>query len=275
MSNYFANKVIWITGASSGIGEALALALAQENTCLVLSARREEELSRVAKMCQEKKAETLVLPMDLSSFDTFEACTQLVLETFKRIDILILNAGISGYGRVVKVPFWAEQELFNVNFLSTIALTKAVLPSMLDNKKGQIIAIASALAYIEYPERAPYAASKHAMLGYFHSLGFEVEGHGLHVGVVCPGFVKTSLGKKAFNEQGKPCNVENPGQKEGLAVDVCAQKIIKSIKKRKREVYIGRYEPWVIRLRRHFPRVYFSMLSFIWRHWQKKLKEKI
>lgn len=275
MNNFFDNKVIWITGASSGIGEALAIALAQNGVRLVLSARRTAELKRVAQLCQEKGAQTLIVTMDLFLVDSFIDKTKMVLEHFKQIDILIHNAGISCYGRVAKTPFAVEKQLFDINFLAPVALTKAVLPGMLENRKGQIIVIASALAYLEYPERAAYSACKHALIGYFHSLRFEIEGDGLQVGVICPGFVATSLGKKAFNEEGKPCNIDNPGQKKGMSATVCAQKIINAIKKGKKEAFIGTYEPWAVRIRRFFPSIYFALLSFIWSRWHKKIKKHI
>ncbi|MCA0403295.1 MAG: SDR family oxidoreductase [Proteobacteria bacterium] len=275
MDNFFNNKVIWITGASSGIGEALAVSFAGKGVRLILSARRIDELKRVAQICQEKGAETLIVPIDLFLIDSFTDKTKMVLAHFKQIDILIHNAGISCYGRVAKIPFGVEKQLFDINLLAPIALTKAVLPSMLARKTGQIIVIASALAYLEYPERAAYSACKHALIGYFHSLGFEVEADGLKVGVICPGFVATSLGKKALNEEGKPCNIDNPGQKKGMPATLCAQKIIKAIKKGKKEAFIGTYEPYAVILRRFFPSIYFALLSLIWRRWHKKIKKHI
>lgn len=275
MDNFFTGKVIWITGASSGIGEALAIVLANPGVCLVLSARRENELKRVAKICQEKGAETFIVTMDLFLVDTFLDKTKMVLAHFKHIDILIHNAGISCYGRVAKVPFQIEKQLFDINVLAPIALTKTVLPSMLEQQTGQIVVIASALAYLEYPERAAYTACKHALVGYFHSLRFEIAREGLQVGLLYPGFVATSLGKKAFNEDGQICNVDNPGQKKGMPVTLCAQKIKRAIKKGKQEAFIGTYELWAVRLRRFFPYIYFSLLSFIWNHWHKNMKKHI
>lgn len=273
MNGYFKDKVIWITGASSGIGEALAVGIAGPDINLVLSARREQELQRVAKICEAQGAKVLVLPMDLAEITLFPAKKEQVLQHFPQIDILIHNAGITCHGQVINTPFAIEEELFKINFLAAVALTKVVLPAMLDKGKGQIIAIASALAYIEYPERAPYVASKHAMLGYFHTLGIELAAQDIKVGVICPGYVQTELGKNVANEEEFVSNRHKRRQTHRMSAEDCAKKIIDAIVKAKKEVYIGAYEACFIRLRRYFPSLYFTLISFVWKHWQVKQKD--
>ncbi len=267
MNNYFKHKVIWITGASSGIGEALAIGLAGPEVNLVLSARREQELQRVAKICETRGAKVLVMLMDLAEITVFPAKKNLVLEHFQRIDILIHNAGITCHGQVIDVSFAAEEEMFKINFLAAVALTKVVLPTMLAQGCGQLIAVASALAYIEYPERAAYVASKHALLGYFHTLGIELAGKGIKVGVMCPGYVQTELGKSS---SATTVNGHKRRQTHRMSSERCAGQIIDAIVAAKKEVYIGIYEGWVIRLRRYFPKIYLKLLAVAWRRWQEK-----
>lgn len=239
----FNDAVVWVTGASSGIGEALAAAFAREGAKLVLSARRKEELERVAASCGAK--DVLVLPLDLASGADFTAETAKVLERFGRIDVVVHNGGISARGLAKDLGLDVHRRLMEVNYFGTIALTRAVLPSMLAAKRGHLVAISSVMGRIGTPVRSAYAASKHALHGYFDCLRAEVAEAGLDVTVICPGFVKTEISKGSVD-------VAN-----GISTERAAAQILAAMRARKSEAYVGRLgKEWLaLQLQRWAPRV--------------------
>ena len=166
-------KVIWLTGASSGIGEALAYALASRGALLALSARRKGELEIVQSKCVNSN-EHLVLPLDMLQPDSFAAAVESVHSRFGRIDVLIHCAGISQRGTAVDTELKVDRHLIELNYLGPVALTKQVLPSMLNRGDGQIVVISSLLGKFAMPKRAAYSASKHALHGFFDALRAEV-----------------------------------------------------------------------------------------------------
>ena len=168
----FSGQVVWITGASSGIGEALAAAFAQGGAKLVLSARRPNELERVAAKCGS--AEVLVLPMDLAKSDGFDALAQTVLARFGRIDLVVHNGGISQRSWVKDTQMEVHRRIMEVNYFGAVALTRAVLPSMLAARRGQFVVISSVMGKVGTPLRSAYGASKHALHGFFDCLRAEV-----------------------------------------------------------------------------------------------------
>ncbi len=236
---FYHNKVVWITGASSGIGEALAHVLAREGCRLVLSARRETELVRVKKELPGLPENILILPLDLTAIDAFPEAIRTVLQTFGRIDILIQNAGISQRGSALESSLDIDRRLMEVNYFGVVALTKAILPSMLRQRSGIIVPICSLAGYVATPERTAYAASKFAIRGFFDALRAEVWKQGLWVTLICPGYIQTSLSLNALNSRGEAHNQSDTHQSKGLSAEACARAIIKAVQKGKREVWIG------------------------------------
>lgn len=259
MTTSIAGKVAWVTGASSGIGEALAHALAAEGAKLVLSARRVEELRRVQADCTRSE-EHFVLPLDLLQIDTFEPAVRAVLERFGQIDILVHCAGISQRGTVVDTQMQVERHIMALNYFAPVALTKLVLPSMIARHAGQIVAISSLLGKFGAPTRAAYSASKHAVVGFFDSLRAEVHKDGVLVTVACPGFVRTNASINALRADGKAHGKMDHDIRNGISSDVCAQKILRAIKAGKREVYIGDKKRWAVYLHRYFPGLFSRLL---------------
>lgn len=237
--SYYANQVVWITGASSGIGEALAHLLARKGCRLILSARRESELLRVSQALPCSSENVLVLPLDMTAIDSFPEAVTRVLQTFGRIDLLIPNAGISQRGSALESPLEIDRRLMEVNFFGVIALTKAVLPVLLQQRTGTIVPICSMAGYVATPQRTAYAASKFAIRGFFDALRAEIWREGLWVTLVCPGYVRTSLSLHALNARGEAHNQMDPDQSKGLSAEACARAIVKAVSKRKREVWIG------------------------------------
>jgi short-subunit dehydrogenase len=247
-----AGKVAWITGASSGIGEALAHALAVRNASLVLSARREDVLQNVASACQ-RPAEHLVLPLDMLEPSGFEPAVQTVLDRFGLVDILIHCAGISQRGTAAETQLQVDRHLMELNYLGPVALTKQVLPSMLARGAGHIVAISSLLGKFAVPDRSAYCASKHALHGFFDALRAEVQGQGIDVTLICPGFVRTNASFNALTTNGARHGKLDKEIRNGLPSDECAQRIVRAIERRRREVYIARKERLAVYFSRFAP----------------------
>ncbi|MEZ4713235.1 MAG: SDR family oxidoreductase [Caldilineaceae bacterium] len=253
-SPYFDNKVIWITGASSGIGEALAIACSQRGARLVLSARRQAELERVRSQCANAEAH-LVLPLDLTNFDAVAATAQ-VLEQFGQIDILVNNGGVSQRGAALETGLEVDRRIMEINYFGAVALTKAVLPSMIARRSGCIVAISSLSGKISTPRRSAYAASKHALHGFFDALRAEVHKEGVGVLLVCPGYVRTNLSLHALTGAGQAHGKLDPTQEKGIAPAVLAEKILAAVEQGKDEVLIGGKEVLAVYLKRLWPGLY-------------------
>ena len=252
---YFSGKIVWITGASSGIGEALAYELARQGAQLVLSARRQEQLDAVRDRCQDPSRH-LVLPLDLTATDTLATATQQVLEHFGRIDILINNGGISQRGTAVETELEVDRRIMEVNYMGTVALTKAVLPSMLQRHAGQIVVISSLMGKLGTPLRSAYAASKHALQGFFDCLRAEVHDQGVHVCVISPGYVNTEITKNALTADGSTYGMHGDGQSKAMSAARFAERCADAIADDVNAKMIGGPEVWAARLQPFFPRVY-------------------
>jgi short-subunit dehydrogenase len=247
-------KTVWITGASSGIGEALAYELNGRGCRLILSSRREEELERVKQACVHPES-IEVLPLNLAEFDAIPQKAEQALSAFGRIDILINNAGISQRSLIEETDFRVYQHLINVNYLGTIAVTKAILPHFIHRKQGHFVTVTSLMGKFGTPLRSGYCGSKHALHGFFDVLRMEHEKDGIAVTMVCPGFISTDIAKKALTADGSPQNKEDGATENGMPVEKCARKTIRAIEKKKFEAYIGGKEVSGIYLKRLFPKL--------------------
>ena len=219
----FKNKVVWITGASSGIGEALAYEFASQGARLVLSARRKEALEKVAANCPVGTT-TWIEAVDISHFDQLPKIVNSVISKTGRIDILINNAGMSQRALAKETDFEVDKRLIDVNLLGTIALTKAVLPHMLRQKSGRFVVISSLMGKFASPLRSSYAAAKHGLHGFFDALRMELIDDNIGVTMVCPGFIKTDISKNALVGDGSPQNSMDDGQENGMSPSELAKK---------------------------------------------------
>ncbi|HMB92311.1 MAG TPA: SDR family oxidoreductase [Rhodothermales bacterium] len=247
----FNGTTIWITGATSGIGEALAYAFAETGARLILSARREERLHAVKAACAHTERHRVV-PLDLSETDTLATIAEKVVQE-ETIDILFNNGGISQRGRVAETDLRVDRQIMEVNFFGTVALTKAVLPSMLERGSGHIVVISSVAGKLGAPQRSAYSASKHALQGFFDVLRAEVHDAGLRVTIVCPGYIRTDISKNALTADGSRHGTMDQNQAEGMSPETCARRILRAIEKEKEEVYIGGKEVVAIYLKRFVP----------------------
>jgi short-subunit dehydrogenase len=243
------DKVIWITGASSGIGEALALALAAREARLILSARREEELKRVAALTGLPELDLMILPFDLNDTRQASGLAAQVMNKFGRIDILVNNGGYSQRSEAIDTPMEIDRQLMEVNFFSYVALAKAVLPYMKRQKSGQIVVISSIAGKFGFFLRSSYSAAKHALHGY-----------GIRTLIVCPGKIKTNVSNHAVTATGAPHNEMDPSHEQALSAEACAEQIIRGIRKGEEEIYIGGKEILMVRIKRFFPKLFGRLI---------------
>lgn len=254
-------KVIWLTGASSGIGEALAYALAKEGASLILSARRKNELERVQSEIKNLKSEILILSLDLEKQNEFETKKNEVLSKFGRIHILINNGGVSQRSLAKDTPVDVDRKIFEPNFFGTVALTKTVLPEFLKQKSGMFVTVTSAVGKIGSPWRSGYSASKHALHGFFDSLRAEVHDDGIKVLLVCPGFIQTNVSKNALTHTGEKLGTMDNATAKGLTAEECAQQIVEAIKDEKEEIIVSQFkEKLAVHVKRFFPEIFSKVI---------------
>ncbi len=258
------NKVIWLTGASSGIGEALAYQLSKKGARLILSSRRKEELERVKGNCPSHSQPGIsIIPLDLEQPDTLEVSTQAAIQIFGHVDILINNGGVSQRSFIAETSLAVYRRLMEVNYFGAIALTKHLLPHFIHRKQGHFVNITSLTAKFGTPYRSGYAASKHALHGFFEALRAEHHKDNIKVSMICPGFIRTSLTLSALTADGTPLNKMDEAQFKGRPADWCARKIVAAIEKNKEEVYIGGREVFGIYLKRFFPGIFSKIIRKI------------
>lgn len=245
-------KRILLTGASSGIGEALAITLSQKGAKLILTARRANELERVRANCHNPD-DHKVFTMDLSTPELVENSVKEIMAQHGVIDILINNAGISQRSRVEDTNLTVEQHIMAVNYFSCLATTRAVLPGMRQQNAGQIVVISSLNGKFSTPRRSSYSASKHALHGYFESLRGELHGSGINIVMVCPGFINTPISRSAIKSDGSPWGAMDEAQAGGISAEKCAKAVTKGIEKNTPEVIIAGKEKIGVYLQRFSP----------------------
>lgn len=237
-----AGKVIWITGASSGIGEALAYELARHKVKLILSARRKDELERVKGNCHPlAQPEIKLLPFDLAEGSTLKLIAEAGTHLFGHVDILINNGGISQRSLAKDTLVDVDRKIMEVDYFGTIALTKYLLPHFIARQSAHIVTVSSVMGIIGTPYRSGYAGAKHALHGFFDSLRAELwkESKYIHVTMVCPGWVRTNVSMNALIGDGTQLRQMDSATGDGLDPKEVAKQIIKAIEGNKREVYIG------------------------------------
>lgn len=253
------DQVAWVTGASSGIGEALVHALDRRGLRVVLSARREERLRAIRNACEYPERH-LVIPLDLGEPESLERAAAAVTERLGRVDLLINNAGVSQRALAADTDLAVDRRLIEIDYLGTVALTKAVLPGMVAAGAGRIVVVSSLVGKFGTPLRSSYSAAKHALHGFFDALRAELHDRGIRVTIACPGFVRTEVSLNALTGDGSPQGRMDDAQAHGLAPAVCAERIVRAAKAGRREVLIGGKEVWAVHLHRFFPCLFHRMI---------------
>lgn len=257
----FKKKVVWITGASSGIGEAVAYRLSEAGALLVLSSNEPERLKEVKKKCANREKHTS-LPLDLSQPDILKTRAEEVLKRYGHVDILVNNGGISIRALAKDTDMEIDRKVMEIDYFGHVALTKAVLPSMLERKSGHIVVTTSLMGLMPAPYRSAYCAAKHALHGFFDTLRAETWQDNIKVTLICPTAVKTQISLNALTGSGGTFGKMDNLISEGITPDECAREIMLAIVKAKREVIVGkgmnRFGPFVKKL---FPGLYYSLLK--------------
>lgn len=269
----FANKVVWITGASSGIGEALALAFAGKGARLILSSRNEEALQRVKDQCDEisqGSSRSLVLPLDISEESSLADKVTRAYEFGNGIDLLINNAGISQRSSCLTTEMSTYRTIFEVDVFGQIALTKLVLPIMIEQGHGHIAVTSSVAGKIGAPFRTGYCAAKHAVMGFFDALRTEVQQHNIQVTTITPGYIRTNISANAVAGDGSSFGKDDADIKSGMSAQECAKVIITDLKKAKCEIAVGSgAEMHALWIKRFFPNLLFRIMN---KQYQKSAK---
>lgn len=254
----FERQCWWITGASSGIGEALARALSSKGASVILSGRNVAALEAVAKDCPD----ALVLPFEATDYASIPSLAERAWAWKGRVHGLVNNAGISQRSLAIDTRFEVYQRMIGVDLLAPIALTQALLPKMVQAGGGRIVAIASVAGLVGVAMRTAYCAAKHGLVGYHDALRAENEHLGIKVHVVAPGSVRTDVSKNALTADGSRRGVSDSTIDNGLPPQEAAQEILAAIETEKRELVLAKgMEHDVVVMRRKDPEALFDRLS--------------
>lgn len=249
------NEIVWITGASSGIGEALAYELAGRGARLVLSSRREGELERVRAAC-ERPEDHQVVPLDLADQESLETAAAEVLAKHGHVDVMVHNGGVSQRSLARETDMAVVRRLMEIDYFGTVALTRALLPSMRRRGEGRFVVVSSLVGKVATPLRSGYSAAKHALHGYFEALRAEEHGSGVRVTMACPGFIRTRVSYNALTADGTPQDTMDRAQENGMSPEECARKIARAIEKGRAEVLVGGWEKVAVWAWRFCPPLY-------------------
>ncbi len=253
-------KIIWITGASSGIGAAMAVEYAALGAKLIISSRNTEELHKVRSNCAAPE-NIKVLTMDLEKPSEFKEIVKEAVNSYGHIDLIIHNAGISQRSLAADTSLEVDRKIFEINYFGTIALTKELIPYFKEKAQGHFVVITSVVGKIGTPLRSSYSASKHALHGFFDSLRAELYKDHIKVTLICPGFVNTNVSINALTGQGKQQGTKDKATANGLDPQYFARKAIKSIYNEKQEVVIGGFlEVLAVYVKRFFPTLLSKMI---------------
>ncbi|MDY5968744.1 MAG: SDR family oxidoreductase [Bacteroidales bacterium] len=250
----FHDKVVWITGASSGIGEATAYRFAQEGAKVLVTALEEDLCAKVADKCKQLGApDAKALPFDLGRTDDLNSLSDAAWNAFGHIDVLYNNAGISQRGTAVETEMRVIRKVMDIDYFAPVILTKNILPRMIQRGGGQLAVTTSINGRFGFPMRCAYSSAKHALYGFFETVAAECHDQNIRVTIVCPGRVQTNISLHALEKDGRQHDKMDAGQTNGCTPEEAANKIVKAIYRQKREVLVGRYELLMVYIKRFFP----------------------
>jgi NADP-dependent 3-hydroxy acid dehydrogenase YdfG len=256
----FAQKIIWITGASSGIGEALATAFLQQGAKVILSGRRVEELNRVAAQAPER---CLVLPFESTDYPALPAVVERAWAWSGQVDLLINNAGVSQRSLALDTHLDVYRQLIEVDYMAPLALTQLLLPKMVERRGGHLAVVSSVAGKVGTPLRSGYCGAKHAVIGYFDAIRAEVEAaYDIAVSVILPGSVHTSVAVNALSGDGSARGHSDPNIENGMDVTVAAEQILAGLAERQREIPIAEgIEAMALKLRVANPEQLYTLTA--------------
>jgi dehydrogenase/reductase SDR family protein 7B len=255
----FSGKYAWITGASSGIGEALVYKLVELGATVIISSNDPPGLERVKAACGNRSIKVTCAPFDLSDTSEIAGLVDQQMKINGRLDYLLNIGGISQRARIDETPIWLDRKIFEINYFGTIALTKAVLPYMIRQKSGHIVATSSISGRFGFPLRSAYSASKQAIHGFFETLYLENKKNNIRTSVLIPGRVRTNISLHALNAEGKEHRKMDEGQAKGITPEKAAKIVVKGIIRNKREIPVGSGEIAMLYVRRFWPWLFFRI----------------
>jgi short-subunit dehydrogenase len=259
----FIGKVVWITGASSGIGESLVREFVRRGATVVASSNDLPGLEKVKAECGDKSGMVHCIPFDLADTSGIDKIVEQQVNLLGRIDFLLNVGGISQRARIDETPMWLDRKIFEINYFGTIALTKAVLPFMVRQQSGHILATSSISGRFGFPLRSAYSASKQALHGFFETLYLENKKFNIKSSVIIPGRVNTSISIHALDAEGKEHGKLDDGQTNGIPPEKAAEIIIKGMLRNKREILVGKNELIMLHIRRYCPWLFFKIADKI------------
>ena len=261
--DFFKGQVVWITGASSGIGEALTYEMCRQGADLIISAIDPEGLDRVKANCSSFQPDIICAPFDLAKTETIGELVDSMVQKKGRIDYLFNIGGISQRSRIEETPLWLDRKIFEINFFGTIALSKAVLPYMIKQQSGHIIATSSITGRFGFPLRSAYSSSKQALHGFIETLYLENKQNNVRSSILIPGRIRTNISFHALEKDGKEHGKLDDGQANGITPEKAAKQIVRGVMKNKREILVGSTEIAMLFIRRLCPWLFFKIADKI------------
>ena len=259
----FIGKVVWITGASSGIGESLVYEFIKLGATVIASSNDLPGLDRVKRICTDDEHIIHCVPFDLADTSGITKIVEEQIKIFGRIDFVLNIGGISQRARIDETPLWLDRKIFEINYFGTITFTKAILPYMIRQQSGHILATSSISGRFGFPLRSAYSASKQALHGFFETLYLENKKFNIRSSVIIPGRVRTSISMHALDASGKEHGKLDDGQAKGISAENAAKIIIRGILKNKREILVGKGELIMLHIRRYWPWLFFRIADKI------------
>lgn len=255
----FKNKTVWITGASSGIGEHLAGEFAREGAKVIISSHEPEELERVRMSLEPVSVDVHVVSFNLAKPDEVQAAADRVLKEFGGVDVLMNNGGISQRSLAAETPISLDRLIMEIDYFAGVILAKAILPGMIERGEGHFGVTSTIAGKFGFPMRSAYSAAKHALFGFYESLLAENYKHGVRVTLFSPGRVRTNISVNAVDKDGKQRGVMDPGQANGIPPEKCAKKMVRTMKRGRRDVLIGGGELAMVYIYKYARRLYYRM----------------
>lgn len=254
-------NLIWITGASNGIGRAMAIYYAEKGNSLILSSRNLKKLEEVSIICTQRGAPKVACySLNMEIPEEIQSLSIQILQKEGIPSIIIHSAGISQRSLIIDTSMEVYRRIMEVDYFGAIHLSKILLPKMIENGGGKIVVISSLVGKFSTPLRSGYSAAKHALHGFFDALRTEHKNDNIKVCVICPGFIKTDISVNALLGNGEKQNVMDDAQARGMLPGAFAEKAVQAINRNKAEVYIGGKETLGVHLNRLFPKFFRSII---------------